>query len=126
MVQLFVLRVTAVARGEVYLAAENRLYVAAGARTHELDGAEHVPAVGQGDGRHPHLADVLDQRRDSDGSVQHRELAVDVKVNEFCRHEPADHTAPGASNPPLPGTLRPILGGGEAAVEVGSPIRDRH
>jgi len=100
MMQLVILRVAPVTRGEAHFAPEDRLHVGPLARSDELHGTKHVPVVGQRDRGHTHLADVLDELRNPDGSVQHRELAVNVQVNEFGRHERADSTVPAEPDPP--------------------------
>ena len=100
MMELMILRVASVSRGEAHFAPEDRLHVGLLARAHQLHGAKHVAVVGQRDGRHSHLAHAFDQLRNPNGAVQHRELAVNVQVNEFGRHERADSTVPDRADPP--------------------------
>ena len=98
----------AIARGERDLAAEDRLDLRGLARFVEAHRAVHVVVIGQRDGAHPELTDLLDQAVQPDRPIEHGELGVDVEVDELGRHGrgPIVHDHPrhgnATSSVPLP------------------------
>ena len=67
---------------DVGLHADDRLDAGLGRRLVELEGAERVAVVGDGDRRHPLLARLFDERLDARRPVEHRIFTVHMKVNE--------------------------------------------
>ena len=68
--------------GQVDLAADERLDAGLLALEVELDGAEHVAVVGDGQGRHVILLCLVDQVLDADGAVQQGVLGMEVEMDE--------------------------------------------
>ena len=64
------------------LGAEDRLQADLLGGLVERDRPEHVAVVGEGDGVHPLLLDLLDEVLHLHGPVQHRVLGVDVEMDE--------------------------------------------
>jgi hypothetical protein len=82
-------RVLARAGDEVDLAADDRLDARVLARADELQRAVHVRVVGERDGLLSERRSALRELLQPDRTVQHRELGVDVEMDELCRHRPA-------------------------------------
>jgi len=80
------LAVTAAPRGDIGLAAENRLDAFVFGDSLELDRSEEVAVIGQGHGRHLVVDGGLDQGVQADGAVQDAVFRVVVKMDEAGGH----------------------------------------
>src|SRR5262249_10671307 len=72
-------------RGDVELAAEDRMDPVPAGRFVELDRPEEVAVVGERHRRHAQLAGAREERIDLDRTVEERVLAVEVQVDEGPR-----------------------------------------
>jgi hypothetical protein len=84
--QLAAVLVQSATGSHVGLAADDRFHPGVFRFAIELDRAEHVAMIGDGDGRLTERFDLLDQRIDLIRSVKKAELGVQVKVNELGCH----------------------------------------
>jgi hypothetical protein len=92
LIALTALLVEARARGDVHLAAEDRLHLLSPRRLVELDGAEEVAVVGESHGGHPQRLRALEEGVDLDRPVEKRVLTVEVQVNERSGRHPYSHS----------------------------------
>ncbi len=99
------------AGGDVGLDADDRLDPDLVGRLVELERAERVAVVGDGDRRHPLLRRLFDQRLDARSPVEHRVFAVHVQVNEGVGcHE---SRLPGGADPGSPASRVEAIGRAE-------------
>ena len=76
------------ARGDVDLAAEDRLHAGVARLLVELDGAEEVAVVGHRDRRHAERLGAREERLVLDRAVEERVLGVEVQVGERVAASP--------------------------------------
>ena len=70
-------------RSDVHLAADDRLHTLLHREGVEVDRAEEVPVISDGQGRHPVFLGFGDQRLQCARPVQQAILAVDVQVDKI-------------------------------------------
>ncbi len=85
-VLLAALLLEARARGDVDLAAEDRLHAGVARLLVELDGAEEIAVIGHRDRRHAERLGAREERLVLDRTVEERELGVEMQVGEGSRH----------------------------------------
>ena len=86
MLPSFCLLVRAGRRGDVELAADDRLDSGLLGLDVELQGPVHGAVIGDGHAVHPVFLALGQQVRDPDGPVQQAVLGVDVEMDKACAH----------------------------------------